>query len=242
MSDKADKRAGRGAKILRAVLIVAAIVLIVAFIMGSGVLERIHSAQELREWIAGYGAWGGVVFFILQTLTVIVAPIPSNISTMAGALALGFAQGFFISIAAVFTGSVIMFLLARHFGARFVARFVEKGVIAKYLPIIEEKRDVFLFMAMLLPFFPDDALCIIAGLTRIPTMRFCLIALIARPWGLLFAALVGGGVITMPMWGWVIIGVAGAGIFLLSLKYGPKLEERMLKRLGQKRDADLEKK
>ena len=230
-------RGGRRAAL--AALIVLALAALAVLIRHSGVMEHIGSAEELRAWIAGYGAWGGAVFFLLQMLTVIIAPIPSNVTTMAGALALGFAKGFFLSALAVFSGSLVMFLLARRLGARFVNRFVEGSTIAKYMPIIEEKRDVFLFMAMLLPFFPDDALCIIAGLTRIPAGRFCLIALLARPWGLLFAALVGGGVIRMSIGGWVLIGLAGAGLFYLSLRYGPRLEARLLQRLGRKENADL---
>lgn len=203
----------------------------------SGLLESIDSTAELREWIAGYGAWSGVVFFLVQMLTVIFAPIPSNVTTLAGALALGFMQGFVLSAAAVFAGSVLMFLLARKLGAKFVSRFVEKGTIAKYMPLIEEKRDVFLFMAMLLPFFPDDALCIIAGLTGMSTFRFCVITLITRPWGLLFAALVGGGVISLPLWGWVLIIAAVAGVFVLSLKYGPAVEEKIIARYHQRRSS-----
>lgn len=203
----------------------------------SGLLDSIDSTAELREWIAGYGAWSGVVFFLVQMLTVIFAPIPSNVTTLAGALALGFMQGFVLSTAAVFTGSALMFLLARKLGARFVSRFVEKGTIAKYMPLIEEKRDVFLFMAMLLPFFPDDALCIIAGLTGMSTFRFCVITLITRPWGLLFAALVGGGVFNLPWWGWILIITTVAVVFALSLKYGPAVEEKIIARYHRHRSS-----
>ena len=212
-----------------------AIAIVVYLLWFSGLFVSINSVLELREWIDGFGVWSGVIFFLLQMLTVIFAPIPSNITTLAGALALGFWRGFLLSATAVFAGSMLMFLLARRLGARFVAWFVQKGTIARYMPVIEEKRDVFLFMSLLLPFFPDDALCILAGLTGMSTFRFCVIALIARPWGLLFAALVGGGMISLPLWGWVTIIVAVACIFILSLKHGPAIEEKIIARYHRRK-------
>ena len=124
----------------------------------TGVFERINSVEELREVISGAGAWAGVVYFFLQMMTVIVAPIPSNISMMAGALALGFWKAMILGVLAVVAGSMIVFLAARALGRNAIQRFLDKGVMDKYLPVIEEKQDMFLFLTMLFPFFPDDAL------------------------------------------------------------------------------------
>ena len=93
-------------------------------------------------------------------------------------------------LAAVGVGSVIVFLAARALGKKAVQRFLDKGVMDKYLPIIEEKQDMFLFLTMLFPFFPDDALCMLAGLTNIPLGRFVVIMALSRPWGLIVAALI----------------------------------------------------
>lgn len=224
-------------RVVAKVLLVLAVLAGLAYaIVRSGVLSHINSPESLRDWISGFGAWAGVVFFTVQIIGVIFAPIPSNVTTLAGALALGFWPGFLLSVLAVFCGSVAVFLLARKLGGKFVERFVQKSVIAKYLPIIEQKQDVFLFMAMLLPFFPDDALCILAGLTTMPFGRFCVIILTARPWGLLFAALVGGGTIAMPWWGWCVIGAAGLALFVAAMKYGDKVEERLLSWIKGKGD------
>ena len=99
--------------------------------------------EALREVIAGTGMWAGGVYFALQMMTVIIAPIPSNISMMAGALALGFWPAMILGVLAVGVGSVIVFLAARALGKKAVQRFLDKGVMDKYLPIIEEKQDMF---------------------------------------------------------------------------------------------------
>lgn len=75
---------------------------------------------------------------------------------------------------------------------------------------------------MLFPFFPDDALCMLAGLTNIPLGRFVVIMALSRPWGLIVAALMGSGSISLPIWAWAVIGVAGLFIFYFAMKYSAK--------------------
>ena len=162
-------------------------------------------------------------------MTVIIAPIPSNVTMMAGALALGFWPALILGVAAVVLGSVIMFLLARRLGREAVRRFLDRGVMDKYLPIIEEKQDMFLFLTMLFPFFPDDALCILAGLTEIPLRRFVIIMAAARPWGLAFAALLGSGAIQMPAWAWAVLVIVLAAVFCLAMAYSARIEAALLR-------------
>ena len=148
---------------------------------------------------------------------------------MAGALALGFWPAMILGVLAVGVGSVIVFLAARALGKKAVQRFLDKGVMDKYLPIIEEKQDMFLFLTMLFPFFPDDALCMLAGLTNIPLGRFVIIMALSRPWGLIVAALMGSGSISLPIWAWAVIGVIGLFIFYFAMKYSAQIEEALLR-------------
>lgn len=195
----------------------------------SGVLERINSVDELRAVINGAGPMASAVYFLLQMMTVIIAPIPSNVSMLAGALALGFWEAMILGVLAVIAGSAIVFLAARALGRHAVQRWLDKGVMEKYLPIIEEKQDMFLFLTMLFPFFPDDAICMLAGLSSIPLPRFIVIMALARPWGLVFAALVGSGEIALPAWGWALIAAALVTIFILAMKYSQQIEDALFR-------------
>lgn len=193
----------------------------------SGLLEEINSVEDLRALIGRAGPMAGVAYFLMQMMTVIVAPIPSNVTMMAGALALGFWPAMILGVLAVICGSVIVFLVARALGRNAVRRFLDRGVMERYLPVIEEKQDMFLFLTMLFPFFPDDALCILAGLTTISLRRFVLIMAAARPWGLVFAALLGSGSIQMPVWGWVLMAVPMIAVFILAMRYSRQIEEKL---------------
>ena len=134
----------KGIRIFLTVLIVAALLAAGGYALWkNGFFEKINSVEVLREVIAGAGMWAGGAYFALQMMTVIIAPIPSNISMMAGALALGFWPAMILGVLAVVVGSIIVFLAARALGKKAVQRFLDKGVMDKYLPIIEEKQDMF---------------------------------------------------------------------------------------------------
>ena len=233
------KKKRRALRIALVALVVLALAAGAAVLYKNGWFERIGSVEELRALIDEAGAFAGIVFFLLQMLTVIVAPIPSNVTMMAGALALGFWSSLLLGIAAIWAGSMIMFLLSRRLGQRAVQGFIDRSVMEKYLPLIEEKQDMFLFLTLLFPFFPDDMLCILAGLTSIPMGRFAAIMLLARPWGLIFAALLGSGMLSLPPWGWAVLTLVLGAVFVLAMKYSRQIEDRLfalVSRLSRRRE------
>ena len=197
----------------------------------TGFFEAAGSQEKLGEYIARCAPWSHLAYFGIQLVSVVVAPIPSNLTAAAGAYLFGLWPSFLLTWGAVTLGSVIVFALARVLGQRFVGQFVSDKLSEKYLDVIRRKRDVFLALAFLFPFFPDDILCILAGLTDISFKRFFLLAAIFRPWGLLAACMVGSATVSIPWWGMALLGGLGLAVFLLAMKYGDKLEDAVLKRL-----------
>ncbi|MDD3244064.1 MAG: TVP38/TMEM64 family protein [Eubacteriales bacterium] len=200
----------------------------------AGLLTMLSSPEALRDWVEGFGAWGPAVFFLVQFSQVIIAPIPGSVTALAGGLLFGFWKGMLISVGAMILGSAVAFLLARRLGRPFVRFLVGQAVMDKYVDVLGERGMGVLFMMLLLPFFPDDALCFIAGLTTIPLPFFLLAVVVTRPAGLIFSSLVGAGIITIPLWGWVLIGLASLGFLWASWKYGDALNRKMLAWLARR--------
>lgn len=196
----------------------------------TGFFASIGSLQAMREYIDRFAPFSQLVYFLVQLLSVIIAPIPSNITALAGAVLFGMWPAFLLTAAAITLGSLLVFQLARILGQPFVERLVSQKVSNQYLEVIRRKRDIFLILVFLFPFFPDDIICILAGLTDIPFSRFFAIVLLARPWGLLVACALGDSVIRIPLWGMALLGIGGVLIFLLVLKYGDRWEEALLRR------------
>ncbi len=186
--------------------------------------EVFSSRDSVRDFVRQFDPYGPIAFFLLQLVTVIVAPIPGNIIALAGGALFGLWSGFFLSTSALLVGSTITFALARFYGRPLVERFVPKALIDKYLDSIAERHYVVLFGAFLLPFFPDDALCFISGLSNLRYPVFLLMVVIGRPPGMFVASLVGSGIAVIPWWGWIIIAAASAGLLYAIYRHKGRIE------------------
>ena len=203
------------------------------FLSRSGFFAACTSPQALQSYINNCAPYSHLAFFLIQFLSVVLAPIPSNISAAAGGVLFGTWTAFFITLLAVMLGSVLVFWLARTLGRGFSDRFVSRHLSEKYRQVIHAKTSAFLALAFLLPYFPDDVLCILAGLSAISFHRFAIIALLTRPWGLLFACALGGASLSVAPWVLVLIGLCGGALFVLGLRYAQRLELAILTWLGR---------
>ena len=200
------------------------------FLWYTGFFDALGSMESIRSYIERFTPYTHLVYFLVQLASVVLAPIPSNITAAGGALLFGMWPAFLLTAGAVVLGSVMVFWLARVLGQSFADRFVSQKVSDKYLDLIRRKRDIFLALVFLFPFFPDDIICILAGLTDISFPRFLAIVLLTRPWGLLVASAVGSSVISISLWAMALIGLAGLALFLVSMKYGDRWEARLLEK------------
>ena len=196
----------------------------------TGFFAAATSLEGMRGYIEYFSPYSHAVYFLIQLLSVIIAPIPSNITALAGAVLFGTWTSFLLTAAAVIGGSMLVFWLARVLGRSFADKFVSQRVSDKYLEVIKRKRDIFLILVFLFPFFPDDLICILAGLTDVGYLRFFLIVTLTRPWGLLVACALGGSAISIPLWGMAVIGAVGLTLVLVCLRYGDRWEQALLNR------------
>ena len=215
-------------------LVLLAVILLLAgggvLLWRSGFFDALTSQQAMRDYIQRFAPYTHLCFFLIQFLSVLLAPIPSNITALAGGVLFGTWVSVLLTWAAGVLGSVLVFLLARYLGQSFVDRMVSQSVTSRYLEIIRRKQDVFLALVFLFPFFPDDLICILAGLTTIPFRRFLIITLLTRPWGLLVACALGGSALSIPLWAMALLAVGGIAVFLVCLKYGDRWENWLLER------------
>ena len=137
------------------------------------------------------------MFFLLQFLSVVLAPIPSNITAAAGGVLFGTWPSFFLTFAAVVAGSLLLFWLARVLGRDFAGRFVSRRLSEKISADPPDQGSGVPHSGVPFPLFPDDLLCILAGLSSLSFRRFAVIVLLARPWGLLFASALGAAFMSL---------------------------------------------
>lgn len=219
-------------RILLGVGILLPLLGLVLFLWRTGAFQAMRSVEEFRAYIERFGIWAYLIFWLIQFISVVVAPIPGNVVTVVGAVAFGFWWGTLLSVTANFCASILVFVLVRRFGQNFARRLAGKHM-TRYHELFTRKRDSFLFLTILLPFFPDDVICMLAGLTEIPFTRFLIILITAKPWGLIVSSAAGAIGTQMPLPVLIIFGILCILLFVFGLKYGDRVEEWMRLRIGK---------
>lgn len=150
-----------------------------------------------RSFLEQSGGWGPLFFILIQISQVIYPILPGGITLIVGQLLFGPLWGFLYSFLGVTVGSILNFFLARRYGKPFVRSFVSEETYIKYYSwLTKGKRfDVLLGLAFFLPGFPDDFLCMLAGLTEMSFRHFLKIYLIFKPFTLFLYGAGGAGVL-----------------------------------------------
>ena len=168
-------------KTFLSIYIFLAFVLTLIYILQiTGAFEVIKDAERLQAFLERAGVWMPILYILLQFLQVVVLPIPSIVSTAAGVALFGAFQTTVFSLIGILLGSFVAFLIGRKLGYKAVVWMVGKETLDKWQTKLKGKDNLFLTLMFLLPFFPDDVLCFIAGLSSMSTGYFLLMILVSR--------------------------------------------------------------
>lgn len=203
----------------------------------TGWWEKLNSVDKLKKEILDLGIYGRVFFIFLQVVQVAFLPIPSPLIVVAGSLIYGPFQASLLSLAGILLGSAIAFSIGRVFGKKVVIFMVGKENEEKWSKFLSNAKYSFVLM-MLLPLFPDDVLCMIAGLTDMSWTFFTVTQLVTRTIGVFtMSYLSAGDIIPYHGWGlyvWAFIGLLSLLAIYLTTKYNKQIEAFIYKLFKKK--------
>lgn len=212
-------------------LLLAALILIVCFVLQvTGFLDKIDSVEALQEFIDSRGSfWAPLIFIALQMLQVFLLPLPGVVTVGAGVLLFGVWETCLYSYIGIVLGSLIGFAIGRVIGYRAAAWLVGRESLDSWLEKVKGKDRRLLTVMFLLPIFPDDILCFVAGLSTMSWKSFIIVQLFARAFSVVLTSLsVGGMVIPYDTWWgilcWLVVGAAIIALFILLYKKGDAIE------------------
>lgn len=158
-------------------------VLLAALCLKGWRMGLFRSLDTLQAYIEGTGVWAPLVFLLLQVLQILMAFIPGGVLLGGGVVIFGPWEGLLYNFLGTVLGSCLNFRLARRWGRRIAGHLLSPATQEKYLGWLNEGRRFrrLFAWAILLPFFPDDALCLIAGLSDMSWREFLLILLLKLP-------------------------------------------------------------
>lgn len=149
--------------------------------------HQFDSVESLQNYMKGFGMAAPLLLTVFQALQVVVPVLPGYLGCAAGAIAFGSATGFWCNYIGISLGSVIAYFLAKRYGMDIINALFPKKQYEKWSARLEKSRSYewFLFIATLLPLFPDDFLCYFSGLIKMNSKRFIWIIILGKPWCIL---------------------------------------------------------
>jgi uncharacterized membrane protein YdjX (TVP38/TMEM64 family) len=134
----------------------------------------------LRTRLVALGPFAPAGFVLLQAVQVVVAPIPGQaLGGVAGYL-FGTWAGFVYSMLGVTLGSATAFALARRFGRPFVERTFDAEAVDRFDAVADDAGRFALFALFVLPTFPDDVLCALAGVSSMRLRTLLALVVVGR--------------------------------------------------------------
>ena len=200
-------------------------------------IKEMTSVEDLQEFIENSGGYAATVcvFILVQFLQVVVLPIPSTVTVMAGTAMFGPWRCSLYSFIGIFIGSVVAFAIGRLLGYRVVCWIVGKEELDKWLDKIKGKDYLILSIMFLLPLFPDDVLCFIAGLSSMTWPYFLVMIFVTRALSITLSSLSFDAIPFNEWWGlliWAAIIAAVVVLFYLVIKYSEQIDRFIKTKLG----------
>ena len=168
-------------KTFLSVYILLLFALILLFVLQiTGFFEVVGSAESLQAYLERAGVWMPIVYIVLQYLQVVLLPIPSVVSTVAGVALFGPHWTMIYSLIGIIPASATAFFIGRKLGYKAVSWIVGEDTLKKWQNKLKGKDNLLLTIMFVLPMFPDDVLCFIAGLSSMSTKYFFIMIIISR--------------------------------------------------------------
>lgn len=154
--------------------------LIVWLYFSLGLNKEFKDIESLRNKILSYGNMSYFIYILINFLQTTIIPI-SNIPTiMAGEMIFGPFLAATLATVGVLIGSMVSFAIGKVFGKKAIEWVIGKETVDKYLAMTKNKEKWVVFAILLLPGFPDDIICMIAGVTSMSWKFFIISILITR--------------------------------------------------------------
>lgn len=167
--------------------------------------------------IAFLGAWSAVIFVLLQAAQVIITPISHYAVGALGGFLFGPFFGGALNYVGRLIGHISCYWIAFFARNKAVSKFVKPEVLEKYDSIVKEGKykSYILFLIYFLPFFPDDEISYLVGLSKMKFSLFLAANIFGHLGGSFSLAYIGSGLDTKDPWFWFLFSITILGFPIL---------------------------
>ncbi len=190
---------------------------------------------KLKGIVESYGAFGPLMFILLQVVQVVIAIIPGEPIEIIGGMLFGGFYGYLLCMAGVLLGTVFIYYLVKWIGQPMVSAFVNSEKLSKYKIFNDEKRlETLVFILFFIPGTPKDALTYLIPLTRIKPSKYFVYATIARTPSIISSTYVGTNIGKGNWKASIVIFLITALVGFIGIKYNDKIISRFRRKTNKK--------
>jgi len=161
--------------------LIITIIVIIGVRIAPWLIENGKNPGYIRDYLAGFGNAGSLVYILIQVIHVIIVVVPGDIFNICGGFVYGIPLGFTLSFLGMMLGTVIVFYISRLFGSNIVEMLISKEKIEKLSEILNStKGTIGMFIICTIPLIPKDLMMYVAGLTPVKATRLFLVYGLSR--------------------------------------------------------------
>ena len=190
----------------------------------------LQSPELYHDFLLKTGAYMPYIYIALQVVQVLFLPLPGVLSILVGIQLFGAFFAALYSFIGSVGGSLVAFWVGRKWGYKAVEWIVGKDVLEQWQERIKGKDNLLLTAMFFLPFFPDDILCFVAGVSTMTTRYFCVMIVLSRAVAVFSTAYSVAFIPIDTWWGmtiWVLIALLMLLLFIFIYKNMDKIQEKI---------------
>lgn len=185
-------------------------------------IAMIGDPQAIISYLRSFENYGLAVLSGLMVAQVFLALIPGQALIVAAGYLYGASTTFAVVAITTIFGSQLAFGLARRFGRPLIYRIASPKAVDYWDRKAGHLGPSFYFLTFLLPVFPSDMMCYVAGLGKVTPRGFFAANCAGRTIAALTYTLLGSYSFQPPIWFWVTVGVGLAIILTVWFIYKRK--------------------
>ena len=164
-----------------ALAIACVVAVVVCLLVAVPIIQLVRDPENFEAMLQKNYALALVLYALVNTIHVFVAIIPGEPLELGAGYLFGTTVGTIVVSVGLAVGELLVFLLVRKFGTRFVHLFVSQEKLDGLVLFKDEKRrNVITFLMMFIPGTPKDIWSYVVGLTPMRLSTWMLISIVAR--------------------------------------------------------------
>lgn len=183
---------------------------------------NVTSISTFKKLILKSGKYSAIVYTILLIIVLVAfcfVPLLNSALSVLGIVVFGAKVAFITNIIAIFFSTTILFLIGDKLGEKFARKLVGEKSLNEAQDLIDHKSKFWLPIFFLIPGIPDEALCLVAGMTKMKYWYLLVVSLLYHAFELGLFCFFGSGIINwsaLTAFDWIILGnLVIIDIFLL---------------------------